>query len=342
MNAPREKQDIRQLASGKEIGLLLAAGISDSVLKNKHQPCPLCGGKDRFRFDNKDGRGTYFCSHCGKGDWVNLLMNHLSVDFMGALHFVRENLGVVKETKAPTVSKQTDNKARLDAIQKGCVKISTGDPVDKYLKWRGIDILPEMNVSYNPAIDYWDKVNDKWVKLGTYPAMVAGLRNNEVDRVTDNGIDIFQRVTYKITYLTHDGLKADVPCQKKLMPTEREFLGASVKVCRFTDTLAVSEGIENALSFTQITGVPCWSADTAGNLQKFDIPKGVKHLIVVADGDFVGKQAAYALAIRAQNEAARENRDVKVTVYYPMRINGVIELITDNGEKIDVNNMLVQ
>src|SRR3546814_2638776 len=33
-------------------------GISPSYLTGKQTPCPTCGGKDRFRFDNKDGRGT--------------------------------------------------------------------------------------------------------------------------------------------------------------------------------------------------------------------------------------------------------------------------------------------
>ncbi len=31
---------------------------------NKHGSCPVCGGKDRFRFDDKQGRGTWFCSQC--------------------------------------------------------------------------------------------------------------------------------------------------------------------------------------------------------------------------------------------------------------------------------------
>jgi hypothetical protein len=142
-----------------------------------------------------------------------------------------------------------------------------------------------------------------------------------------------ERVTYKITYLTPDGLKADVPAQKKLMPTEREILGACVRMFRFTDTLAVAEGIENALAFTQETGIPCWSADTAGNLQKFDIPKGVENLVIVSDGDFVGKQAAYTLAVRAA-------RKVKVNVAYPMRINSVIDFALDIGSKIDFNDVL--
>ncbi len=33
--------------------ILPALGIQ--VLKNRHQPCPVCGGSDRFRFDDREG-----------------------------------------------------------------------------------------------------------------------------------------------------------------------------------------------------------------------------------------------------------------------------------------------
>ncbi|MCW9817645.1 primase-helicase zinc-binding domain-containing protein [Escherichia coli] len=32
--------------------ILPALGIQ--VLKNRHQPCPVCGGSDRFRFDDRE------------------------------------------------------------------------------------------------------------------------------------------------------------------------------------------------------------------------------------------------------------------------------------------------
>ena len=44
-------------------------GISAATLDGKHHPCPGCGGKDRFRFDDKNGRGTWICSQ-GGGDAV--------------------------------------------------------------------------------------------------------------------------------------------------------------------------------------------------------------------------------------------------------------------------------
>ncbi|MDV3452327.1 primase-helicase zinc-binding domain-containing protein [Klebsiella pneumoniae] len=42
---------------------------------NKKPPsaCPVCGGADRFRFDDKEGRGTWFCNQCGAGDGLKLV-----------------------------------------------------------------------------------------------------------------------------------------------------------------------------------------------------------------------------------------------------------------------------
>ncbi len=40
----------------------------------KHGPCPVCGGRDRFRFDDKNGRGTWFCSQCEPSSGGGLLL----------------------------------------------------------------------------------------------------------------------------------------------------------------------------------------------------------------------------------------------------------------------------
>src|SRR5207253_2133290 len=45
--------------------VLVQLGIPETALRNRHGPCPACGGTDRFRFDNKHSRGDWFCNHCG-------------------------------------------------------------------------------------------------------------------------------------------------------------------------------------------------------------------------------------------------------------------------------------
>lgn len=55
--------------------ILAGLGIAPEALRNRHGPCPGCGGRDRFRFDDK-GTGRFFCGGGGEptsGDGFKLL-----------------------------------------------------------------------------------------------------------------------------------------------------------------------------------------------------------------------------------------------------------------------------
>ena len=70
--SPRFVSDVVAAACGHWPELLAAMGI-DIPRRGKHGPCPACGGKDRFRLDDKTGRGTFICSQCGSGDGLDLV-----------------------------------------------------------------------------------------------------------------------------------------------------------------------------------------------------------------------------------------------------------------------------
>lgn len=72
MNKARFVSDVAAAATGHWPDLLAAVGI-DTPRGGKHGPCPTCGGKDRFRLDNKGGRGTWICNQCGAGDGLTLV-----------------------------------------------------------------------------------------------------------------------------------------------------------------------------------------------------------------------------------------------------------------------------
>ena len=55
---------VRNQASGKWREVLTRLGMDLPPTAKQHGPCPTCGGKDRFRFDDRDGRGTWFCNQC--------------------------------------------------------------------------------------------------------------------------------------------------------------------------------------------------------------------------------------------------------------------------------------
>jgi phage/plasmid primase-like uncharacterized protein len=61
--------DVMTAASGRWGDILEALAVLHAEqLSNRHQPCPACGGRDRYRFDDRDGNGSWFCNQCGGKD----------------------------------------------------------------------------------------------------------------------------------------------------------------------------------------------------------------------------------------------------------------------------------
>lgn len=81
---------IREAARSHWQGILCALGIE--VGTGQHRSCPHCGGKDRFRFDDLDERGTYFCNQCGAGDGFSLVMKVRGCSFPEALQLIAGGL----------------------------------------------------------------------------------------------------------------------------------------------------------------------------------------------------------------------------------------------------------
>lgn len=94
MKYPYEFADLKHAACGNWQHILSTIGIPSGCLKDKHQPCPICGGKDRFRFDNKQGFGTYYCNQCGSGDGFAFVMAWQQCDFPTAAQTVARILGM--------------------------------------------------------------------------------------------------------------------------------------------------------------------------------------------------------------------------------------------------------
>jgi putative DNA primase/helicase len=60
-------------ARGRWREILPRFGIDPRFLQKAKGPCPLCGGKDRYRFDDRDGSGSYYCNQCGPGLGLTLV-----------------------------------------------------------------------------------------------------------------------------------------------------------------------------------------------------------------------------------------------------------------------------
>ncbi len=96
--------EVMNAASGAWPSILSQLGIGSGYLTGKHSPCPGCGGKDRFRFDDKEGRGTWLCSGGGNfesGDGVSLVAHVRQIEWKDAVNVVGEYLGLDGKTYTP-------------------------------------------------------------------------------------------------------------------------------------------------------------------------------------------------------------------------------------------------
>ena len=287
---------VSEVAQGRWHGILASFGLSDKQLSGKHTACPVCGGNDRFRFDDKDGRGTYFCSHCGAGDGVALVMGIKGMSFKDAAQEIEAVAGVVPPVQ---VAKQSDETQKLEALRRVWSEsrpLVQGDEAMRYLAGRGLNVAtPPANLRLHSALPYHD--GEKFV--GKFPAMVALVH-------APNGTG----ATLHRTYLK-DGQKAPVEHAKKLMPG-RPVTGAAIRLSGAGEGVGIAEGIETALAASIQFGIPTWSCITAHGIETFEPAAGVKRITIFADNDssFTGQKAAYTAAFRL----VQQGFDVEVKV----------------------------
>ncbi len=88
-------QDVAIIANGRWESTLNSLGV---IIPENKKPgaCPCCGGKDRFRFDDKESRGTFICNQCGAGDGFTLVSRALSLSIKDAANVISNVVGASK------------------------------------------------------------------------------------------------------------------------------------------------------------------------------------------------------------------------------------------------------
>jgi putative DNA primase/helicase len=237
----------------------------------------MCGGTDRFRFDDKEGTGSYYCGGCGAGYGIDLVTKFTGMDFKDAAKAIDAIIG--KVSAEPAKKEKSDDAIRAELRR----VLSESDRNDStgYLRSRGISSVPD--VVFHQELDYWQDG-----KVTKHPAMIGVVRD-----VHGKGIAIHR------TYLKQGG-KADVESPRKMSSVIGQLQGGAIRLYPAKDVLGVAEGIETACSAHEIFGIPVWSCISANLLEAFVVPEGIKKLVVLADNDstFTGQKAAYVLAHR--------------------------------------------
>lgn len=289
-----DSEQIKEDVVGRWEGIFQSLGID--VGDGRHKPCPICEGKDRFRFDDKEGKGTWFCNSCGAGDGWSLLMKKLSITFPEAVETVGGLVGTVSKHTKPKEKTITPEIMRKIFVESK--PVSPGDTAHTYLKSRGLTKIPA-TLRYSPKC--WESETKQNQK-----AMLAVFTG--VDNVA---------VTMHRTYLDVDASKLKIKSPKKILPPLKKMSGGAVRLFPLDgETLVLAEGIETAIAGAEDFGVPAWAALSATLMEAFEPPPQVKHLVVLADNDsnFTGQKSAYSLANKVEKMS-----DVKVSVYVPER-----------------------
>jgi len=278
---------IQDRARGRWRSLLPQLGVAESFLSNKHGPCPMCGGTDRWRWDDKAGSGSWICSHCGAGSGVDLVMRVNGCEFLPAKRMIEDLLP--STVVAPVKAERVVDVDRLRAIWRTAEPLTGTDPASWYLTGRGLscDTWPTQ-LRFLPRATY---VHDDKTKT-QHPALVAHYVSPDASEMT-----------LHFTYLDSVGRKASVPKVRKLAAGKMP-RGGAVRLANSAETMGVAEGIETALSASKMFDVPVWATLSAGALMKWEPPPTARNVIVFGDSDtsLTGQLAAYSLAYRLRKE----------------------------------------
>lgn len=238
--------------------ILLQLGIDLPGL-NKHGPCPCCGGKDRFRFDDKDGRGTWFCNQCGNGDGLDLIAKVKKCNPLQATKLISE-LSLPCQT-APAREKVSKPCASIEAMR---LLNSSRLASSPYLKNKGLSASVQM--------------------LSIQKALTIGGASFDNDSIVLPIQDI-------------DGMLISAQLinaagEKRYLPGTRQN-GGFIKVGDSSNTanIIITEGYATALTVNLATGHLALAAMSANNLLNIAVTARHKYpnssIIIAAENDSI-------------------------------------------------------
>src|SRR5690606_37396747 len=140
--------ELRQATVGKWKGILSSLGVPEEFLTRRNGPCPMCGGKDRWRWTDHNGEGRWICNHCGNGDGFDLLMRVNNWGFRDAAEAVEKIVGKVREEP----KRKTNPAARIASIKARVCR--EHDCVTSYLASRKLTQAPGLRA--HPGVDYYE------------------------------------------------------------------------------------------------------------------------------------------------------------------------------------------
>ena len=178
------------------------------------------------------------------------------------------------------------------------IRGTNAEPLRGYLQSRELTRLnPLPSVRFHPKLLY---VQDKATQF--WPGMLAQI-------VSPNNRVVGLHRTYLDPWTGH---KAPVRVPKKVLRARGETLtGSAIRLYRGGRTLGLTEGIETAIAVQKATGMAVWATTSATLLRSVQLPEGIRCVVIWADRDSAGRDAARIATARFREEGR------SVEVRYP-------------------------
>ncbi|CAN7804080.1 zinc-binding protein [Paraburkholderia hospita] len=307
------------------ISLLVSYGVPADRLTGDACACPVCGGDDRFTYDNKRGRGDWVCRQCnyGKpmaGDGLQLITR---LNKMGLYRLMRQLDGgpaprAIKSAasaEAPKPKRKADPRFianRLNSMWDAAKPVSSGDLVMRYLGAR----VPALRVVPSRALrlGMLEYRHEKKV-IGSWPGILARFE------LPDGRLGTLHR-----TYL-----ERSTPSKAKIISGDGEILdsrlndmtlnplpGGAVRLMEPIDgEIGVAEGLESALGAYMEAGVPMWYCLNIGLLRQFVVPEGlgIRVVHIFVDFDDVDPKTGKSVGVAGGLELAKRLKSEGFTVF---------------------------
>jgi hypothetical protein len=254
--------------------------------------CPFHSEKSpSFKADQRRQRFQCFGCDAG-GDVLDFLAAVEGLDGIGALKRLRELLGDATAPASPSVREQTGepdpeserNRDLAQEIWRQAGSVPLGGAVYTYLVERR-------------RISRWDPDRLRWHPECPWGGTTAGCIIAPVNAAVGGLVVGVWRVRPALT--------GEVQ-RRGLGPTK----GNCSRIIQADGPLlAVTEGVEDALAYYELSGVPTWAALSAGNMANLVLPARFTEVRVVADVDPSGigleKGAELVRRLRAEGREAR-------------------------------------
>ncbi|CAG9255176.1 Putative DNA primase/helicase [Paraburkholderia unamae] len=305
------------------VSTLMSYGISGDCLTGRASACPVCGGDDRFTYDNKSGRGDWICRKCNDGypmagDGLQLIAR---ANRMGLYRLMCQLDGgsprpsrLRVSTPAPVPKRKADPAfvaRRLDGMWGDARPQAVGDLSMRYLQER----VPGLTAGPSPSLrlGMLEYRHEKKV-LGEWPGIVARfeLPDGRLGTLHRTFLDPVKPA--KATIVSPDGELLDAKLNDM---TLNPLAGGAVRLMSPVDgEIGVGEGLETVYGAFMETGIPAWYCLNRVLLSRFAVPDGlgIKVVHIFMDFDHVDLKTRQSPGVSAGMVLAKRLREQGYTV----------------------------